>query len=69
VTALPAADGRFTPEALEAATVTFDAQDRAVVADQVVLDFSTTVIRAALLAPREWANVAADLRGLDAREP
>lgn len=62
-------DGRFTAQGLEAATVAFDALDRAVVGGQVLLDFSTTGIRAALLAPREWANVAVYLRGLLDREP
>lgn len=60
---------RITPAAIEAESVAFDARERAVVAGQVVLDFSHAGVLAALLAPREWEAVAAYLLALVGREP
>ena len=59
----------ITAEAVELAAVSFDVQDRAVVRDQVVLDFSHAGLLAANLAPREWEAVAAYMLALVAREP
>jgi hypothetical protein len=60
---------RLTPEAVEAEVVAFDERDRAVVAGQIVLDFSHAGVLAALLAPREWEQVAAYMLALVEREP
>lgn len=60
---------RITKDAVEAAVVEFDARDRAVVAGQLVMDFTQVGVFAALLAPREWEEVAAYLYALLERAP
>lgn len=60
---------RITVDAVEAAVVEFDAQDRAVVGRQAVMDFTQVGVFASLLAPREWEEVAAYLYALVERAP
>lgn len=58
----------ITLDAVEAAVVTFDAEDRAIVGD-VVLNFARTGVLTALHSPREWEEVAAYLYALLERSP
>lgn len=60
---------RLTAEAVAAEVVTFDAQERAIVAGQVVLNFSHAGILATLFPPREWEAVAGYLFALIERAP
>lgn len=60
---------RITVEAVEASVVEFDAQERPVVAGQVVMDFTQVGVLTSLLAPREWEEVAAYLDALIGRAP
>lgn len=60
---------RITVETVEAAVVEFDAQDRAVVAGQLVMDFTQVGVFVSLLSPREWEEVAAYLQALVERAP
>lgn len=60
---------RITAEAVSAEVVAFDARERAIVAGQVVLDFSHAGVLATLFPPREWEAVAAYLFALIERAP
>lgn len=60
---------RITVDAVEAAVVEFDAQERAVVGRQAVMDFVRVGVYVSLLAPREWEEVAAYLQALVERAP
>jgi len=62
----------ITPEAVAAAQIEFDEQDRAVLVagrQRALLNFQTTGLLACDLAPREWEEVAAYLYALLDREP
>lgn len=60
---------QITAEAVEAAAVSYDAQDRAIAGGQVVMDFVQAGVMVALLSPREWEEVASYLYALLEREP
>lgn len=60
---------RITPAAVEAAQISFDEEDRAVVNGSVVTSLGFTAAAVGMLAPREWEDVADYLYGLLAREP
>jgi hypothetical protein len=59
----------LTPDVVEAAAVSYDAQDRPVAGGQVVMDFVQVGVLVALLSPREWEEVASYLYGLLERAP
>lgn len=64
--------GAITPEAVAAAQIEFDEQDRVVLAtgpERTLLNFQITGALASSLAPREWEEVAAYLFALLEREP
>ena len=59
---------RITAEAVTAAMVEYDADDRAIVAGQVI-NFTQVGVMVSLLAPVEWELVAGYLYALIEREP
>lgn len=60
---------RISAESVELEVIQFDARDRAVVAGQVVIDFTQVGVIVSLLSPREWEEVAEYLFALAEREP
>ena len=59
----------LTPAAVEAAQITFDDEDRAIVAGSIVTSLGFTAASVGMLAPRDWEDVADYLYGLLGREP